>query len=199
MTTSRYALCAAFLLLVTVGSLGQAAPEVRPLFDQALDLALTRDTAPVNTGDTRMTFRVVPPSGHESQVIFLLHGKTTTALAMQAVSVRKEFADWLAAGQSPELTEWAKTVNVQKTNFEVPPEMRSLLDSYLTTDFSHCVKMDTGRRRPIHYELWVETDREVHDIHGYSSGAGQCAGLQWMRQLRQAVRAQVPQLATSSQ
>lgn len=199
MTTSRYAICTALLLFVAVGSLAQAAPEVRPLFDQALDLALPRDTTPLTAGDTRMTFRIVPPSGHESQVTFLLHGKTTTALAMQAVSIRKEFGDWLAAGQVPELKEWAKTVNVQKANFEVPPEMRSLLDSYLTTDFSHCEKMDTGRRRPIHYELWVETGRDVKDIHGYSSGIGQCAGLQWMRQLRQAVRAQVPQLETPSQ
>lgn len=188
----------ALFVLLSAACLAQGAPDPRPLFEQALDAALPREMSPPQTGDTRMTLRVVPPSGHESQVTFLLRGKATAAVAMQAASVRKEFREWVVAGQSPELTEWAKTVSVQKANFDVPPELRGFLDTYRTTDFTHCTKMDTGKRRPIHYELWIETGRAVHDIHGYSSGVGSCTGLQWMRQLRQAVRQQVPQLESSA-
>lgn len=190
--------CVAMLLLCGVACWAQAANQndLRALFHQAVDLVLPRDTAPVSPGDLRVTLRVVPPKGHESQVIFLLHGKTTTAEAMQAVSVRQEFDKWAAAGQTPDLKEWANTVPMQKTNFEVPPEMRVFLDSYGTVDFAQCIKQQDTTPGAIHYELWVENGQNVKDIHAYSTHGQKCQGLQWMQQLRQSVRKQVPQLET---
>ncbi len=195
MKGSRKIACVAAVLLWASGVWAQepGQPEARALFGQALDLALPRDTAPVAHGDTRMTLRVVPPSGHESQVIFLLHGKTTTAEAMQAVSVRQAFGNWMAAGQAPELNEWAKTVPAQKANFEVTPQMRTLLDGWASLDFKQC-EGGPLTPNPVHYELWVETDKDTLDIHAYTRYGLTCPGLAWMQQVRQAVRQQVPQL-----
>lgn len=173
---------------------GTAAGEAQGLFERALEQALPRDTAPVAAGDVRMTLRVVPPAGRESQVAFLLHGDATTAEAMQAVSVRQEFSNWLAAGRVPDLADWTKTVRVEKANFEVTPELRQLLDGYKGIDFSLCSDHRDMPPNFTHYELWVETDQFVKDIHGYSTRGAKCAGLVWMQQLRQAVRQAVPQL-----
>ncbi len=190
--------CAMVVLLCGAGSWAQqaAATDTRPLFGQALDLALPRDVGKVAPGDTRITLRVVPPKGHESQVVFLMRGKSTTAEAMQAVSIRQAFDQWIAAGQAPDLEQWVKTVDVQKANFDVPPEMRTLLDSYSAVNFEGCLKQQDTMPGATHYELWVETAQNVKDIHAYSTHRMKCDGLKYMQQLRQAVRQQVPQLET---
>lgn len=196
MTRSRNLTCL-FLLLVCAGAAGAQVTtdaQVRGLFDRALEEVLPRDPAAVAPGDLRMTLRVVPVNGHESQVTFLLHGDVTTAQAMQAVSVRQDFLSWMAAGQAPDLAEWAKTVRVEKANLEVTPELRQLLDGYHSIDFAQCSDHHDMLPNATHYELWVENDQFVKDIHGYSTRGAKCAGLAWMQQLRQAVRQQAPQL-----
>ena len=176
-----------------------AQADVNSLFEQTLDQVFPREQAKVATGDTRITLRVLPPKGHESQVVFLLHGTSTSAQAMQAVSVRQEFDKWMAAGQTPDVNEWAKTIPVQKAPFEVSPELRKLLESYGSVDFVGCMKQQDTYPGAIQYELWVETAQNVKDFHAYSTHTQKCDGLKYMQQLRQAVRQQVPQLERSSQ